>query len=90
MIFDIQHNGKAKSHLLDDESGKPLCNTKGSLDFSDTRKLRIVDGKKFEVNRSPASHFDAPLTYDVEICNVLIDEYCKVCLKKAIKLESIK
>jgi len=79
MLFDIQHNGKylSKGHLLNEETGEPLCNTVSTLNFTSAIKLRIVNGRKYEVKKSPTSH----LEYDTEICHVLAGEYCKTCMK---------
>lgn len=88
MLFDIQHNGKysAKGHLLDEQSGVPLCGTTSMLNFTSMIKIRIKDGRKFEAKKSPSG-----MEYDTEICDVLARAYCKTCMKIGTKIsENVK
>lgn len=70
-IYKVQHNGKGKSHLLN-ANLEILCGSKGEFNFSDPRKLVILNGKFYE------EIFDSrqELTQDL-----LEFVYCKKCLK---------
>lgn len=71
MEFKIQHNGKGKSHLLNNELDL-LCKSKGEFNFSGYRTLVFEKGKFFEKTDD----------YKQEVNEDLIEfEYCKKCLK---------
>jgi len=71
MEYKIQHNGKGKNHLLNDDL-HILCNSKGEFNFSGYRTLVFENGKFFE-------NMDG---YKQEIKKDLLEfEYCKKCLK---------
>lgn len=69
--FRIQHNGKGKSHLMNDDL-EILCRASGEFNFSDPRKLVIRDGKYYEDTDG----------WEQELSPELVEfVYCKKCLK---------
>lgn len=70
MEFRTQHNGKGKTHLLNDELNT-LCGCYGG-DFSPSERLVFEDGKFY---------LKDVLTQQVSKDHLLV-EYCVKCIKK--------
>ncbi len=71
MEFKTQHNGKGKTHLLNNDLGV-ICKSKGEFNFSGYRTLIFEKGKFFENTDG----------YKQEIKENLVEfEYCKKCLQ---------
>lgn len=69
MEFRTQHNGRGKTHLLDDELNT-ICGCHGG-DFSPSERLIIDDGKFF---------LKGSLIQEISK-DYLSVEYCKKCVK---------
>jgi hypothetical protein len=82
MIYDVQHNGKGKQHLLM-QDGVPLCKTKAVLNHTCAHELEVNWGivvERFNTGRAILSQaIAAPYI-----------EYCSRCLKIAAKREALK
>jgi hypothetical protein len=71
MEFQIQHNGKGKSHLLNNDF-ELLCKSKGEFNFSGYRTLIFENGNFFEKTDG----------YKQQVKEDFVKfEYCKKCLK---------
>lgn len=68
-MYNIQHNGKGKNHLVND--GKIICNSKGELLFTSTKNVIIENHKLYEIDSFTEQKFD-----------LFLPDYCKKCLNK--------
>ncbi len=75
VTYGVNHNGHGKYHLMYDM--EPLCKTKALILFTKTSDVEIEDGKFYEVYESPAIKTEHNYKY--------FNDYCKACLKKALK-----
>lgn len=75
MEYFCQHNGKGKTHLLNDDL-KVLCGSKGDFNFSDHYNLVIRGNEFYEKLQNP--------NYENKLDNIIVEHvYCSKCLKKA-------
>lgn len=78
MKYGLQHNGKGKYHLIPEiGEGAELCGTSGTLLFTFSDELEVVDGKLQLID---VLNHDARRDVD----EWEIREYCKKCIKKAL------
>lgn len=82
--YGAQHNCKGKYHLIPiNVDGDELCESFGTFLFSHTSEFEIIDGKLYEFDAwSPGKRL-------VDECQLEI-EFCKKCIKKAIKNEYLE
>lgn len=76
MIFSIQHNGRGKSHLVNEDAKTDdiICGSFGSFNFTDTKNIVDRDGELYEVS---IHRTEFP---------IFTPYYCKKCIKKAKEL----
>lgn len=75
MEYFGQHNGKGKTHLLNDDF-EVLCGSKGDFNFSDTYNLVITENGFYEKEKYKGNKWS--------IAKIVVENiYCSKCLKKA-------
>lgn len=79
MEYFCQHNGKGKTHLINDDF-KLLCGSNGDFCFSDTYNLVIEEAIFYEKQAYREDEYKLKLS-DVIVRSI----YCSKCLKKALK-----
>lgn len=77
MKYGLQHNGKGKNHLIDDDN-KELCGSSGVFLFTPQHSIEVSNGIFFMV--------DDILGKSVIPDHILRVEYCKKCLNKSLKI----
>lgn len=80
MIYGLQHNGKGTYHLVPTlGEGSELCNSKGILLHSSLDEIEVKNGEVILIEYSGARR---------KILHWEVKDYCKKCIKKAIKLNA--
>lgn len=81
MKYNVQHNGKGKYHLIDDEFDS-LCGAE-NLDFSSRENLIIESDTFYILNTVFETNTKQRVSKDL-----ILVEYCQKCISKASKIEN--